>query len=368
MNAQPGFPEIAYLAWAMQRYGQIDFDLASSGLAPLPVDAVGPASEIFSGATDPRAPFRYAETVARRFDVPVDCAVPALGTTHGLFCAYSAILAPGDDVVVESPVYEPLVRIAEGLRARVIPFVRDLDRDAAIDPDAVGRALTPKTRLCVISNLHNPTGAYVSDDVVREVAKVCAKNGTTLLVDEVYRDLVDFDARRGATAYHLAPNVVTTSSLTKVYGLPWVRAGWVLARPEISRRVLTSALHTSGAMSWALASAGVRAFERIVEIHALSKLARAHDDEAVACVEAWVKTRPQLSFRRPRGSIFGFVVDRRGVDLRPAIERGIDQQRVIVAPGAFFGFPAGFRLRYGAMSLEVLARGLEALGRALDGA
>jgi aspartate/methionine/tyrosine aminotransferase len=335
-------------------------------MAPLPPSAVGPPSEIFAGATDPKAPFRYQAAVAKRFDVPLECAVPALGTTHGLFCAYAALISPGDHVLVESPVYEPLVRAAEALGAKVIPFVRDLDRGAAIDVDAVARLLTPRVKLVAICNLHNPTGAYVGDEVVAALAQACKRTGTTLLVDEVYRDLVDFDPRRGATAFHLADNVVTTSSLTKVYGLPWRRAGWVLARPELAKRVMNAGMHTMGAISWALASAGVHAFERIEEIHALSRLARANDDEAAARVEAWIAARPRFSFTRHPGSIFGFVVDRSGDDLTPAIERAIDEQRVIVGPGSFFAYPSGFRLRYGAMPLDALDRGLAALGRAFD--
>jgi aspartate/methionine/tyrosine aminotransferase len=365
MTHEPGFPELAYLAWAMRRYGQVQFDLASSGLSPLPVDAVGPATEIFCGANDPKAPFLYQAAVAKRFDVPIDHAIPAVGTTHGLFCAYAALLARGDHVLVESPTYEPLVRAAEALGAKVIPFVRDLSRGAAFDVDEIGRMLNPRVRVVAIANLHNPTGAHVSDDDVRALAAVCAKNGTTLLVDEVYRDLVDFDAKHGATAHHLADNVVTTSSLTKVYGLPWLRAGWVLARKPIAERVMNVGLHTIGAVSWSLASAGVRALERLDEIHAMSKLARAHDDNAFELVRAFLAERPHFSLTRHRGSIFGFVVDTRGGDLTPAIERAIDEEGVIVAPGKFFGHPSGFRLRYGAMPIETLEKGLQALGRAL---
>jgi aspartate/methionine/tyrosine aminotransferase len=360
------FPELRYLEWAMRRYGQVEFDLGQSGMAPLPPSAVGPPSELFAGATDPKAPFRYQAAVAKRFDVPLECAVPALGTTHGLFCAYAALLSPGDHVVVESPVYEPLVRAAEALGAKVIPFVRDFDRGSAIDVDTVARLLTPRVKLVAISNLHNPTGAHTSDEIVRALAQACKRTNTTLLVDEVYRELVDFDPHRGATAFHLDDNVVTTSSLTKVYGLPWVRAGWVLARPELAKRVMNAGMHTMGAISWALASAGVHAFERLEEIHAISRLARAHDDALAAKVEAFIAARPRFSFTRHRGSIFGFVVDKTGQDLTPVIERGIDEEKVIVGPGSFFAYPSGFRLRYGAMPPEALDRGLVALGKALD--
>jgi aspartate/methionine/tyrosine aminotransferase len=130
-----GLPELEYLAWALARYGQVKFDLGSSGMTPLPVDVLGHPNETFAGATDPTVCARLQKVIARRFGVQPEEAIPVLGATHGLWCAYAALLGPGAEVLVESPVYEPLVRIAEGMRARVIPFPRDLDRECAIDLD-----------------------------------------------------------------------------------------------------------------------------------------------------------------------------------------------------------------------------------------
>lgn len=350
-------PELDYLAWALARYGQIDFDLGQSGVFPTPVDVLGLPQESFAAATDPTVVRRLQSAIAARYQVPAEEAVPVLGTTHGLWCVYASLLSPGDDVLVESPVYEPLVRIAEGLGARVIPF----SRDPGINAADVHRLITKRTRLVVVSNLHNPTGAALTDDELLELAR--AVSPVTLLVDEVYRDLIDTP---GKTAFHLAPNVVVTSSLTKVYGLNWLRAGWVLARAPLAAAVRTATRHSIGAVSWALASASLRAFEKLDELHARSRLIRAHDEAGAQKVAAWVAARSYLSFTPHRGSIFGFVVDERGRDTRPWIERAIEEQRVIVAPGAFFGVPAGFRVRYGAMDPQILDEGLVRLGRAIE--
>jgi aspartate/methionine/tyrosine aminotransferase len=350
-------PELGYLAWALARYGQIDFDLGQSGLYPMPVDVLGLPQEAFAEATDPTVVRRLKAAIAARYQVPTEETVPVLGTTHGLWCVYAALLSRGDDVLVETPVYEPLLRIAEGLGARVIPFTRD----PAINVADVHSLITPRTRLVVVSNLHNPTGALLEDEAIVELAR--AISPVPLLVDEVYRDLVDAP---GKTAFHLAPNIVVTSSLTKVYGLPWLRAGWVLAREPIATAVRTSVLHSVGAVSWALASASIRAFEKLDELHARSRLIRAHDDAAAAKLVSWVASRNYLTFTPHRGSIFGFVIDQRGRDTRPWIERAIDEQRVIVAPGAFFGRSDGFRIRYGAVDPQILDEGLVRLGRAMD--
>lgn len=353
-------PELDYLSWALSRYGQIKFDLGQSGVFPLPVETLGLPQETFAGATDPTVVARLRSVIAARFSARDDETVPVLGTTHGIWCVYAALLSPGDEVVVESPVYEPLVRIAEGLGARVIPFARS----PGIDVAEVTARITPRTRLVVVSNLHNPTGAFLDDAAMVALARAIAP--VPLLVDEVYRDLGLPDGKKAVTSFHLAENILVTSSLTKVYGLPWLRAGWVLARAPLAAKVRNATLHSVGAVSWALASGSIRAFEKIEELHARSRLIRAHDAVGSEKLAAWVAARPYLSWKPERSSIFGFVVDERGRDTRPWIERAIQNEHVIVAPGSFFGFPSGFRIRYGAMDHAILDEGLVRLGRALD--
>lgn len=346
-------PELEYLSWALSRYGQIDYDLGQSGVFPLPIDVIGLPQETFGAATDPTVNKRLRAALAQRFNVDEDEAIPVLGTTHGLWCVYAALLSPGDEVLVETPVYEPLVRIAEGLGARVVHFTRTPD----IDLDAM--RITQKTRLVVVSNLHNPTGAFLDDATITALANKIAP--VPLLVDEVYRDLV-----QTGTSFHRAPNIIVTSSLTKVYGLPWLRAGWVLARAPIAGRVRTAILHSVGAVSWALSSATIHAYQKLDELQARSRLIRAHDEEGARKLSAWVAARPHLRFTPHRGSIFGFVTDTRGGNTRPWIERAIAEERVIVAPGEFFNEPSGFRVRYGAIDHAILDEGLLRLGRAID--
>ena len=362
-------PPLEYLAWAIANYGQVRCDLASSGLAPLAPEALAEPAELLASATDPRAPRRWTEAIAARFGVDPACAVATLGTTHGLWAIYAALLSPGDDVVVESPAYEPLVRLAEGLGARVVPFARDLSRGAPVEPAAVAAAIGPRCKLVVLSNLHNPSGAYVDDATLAEVAALARARGARLVVDEVYRDLIDGRVDRGTTAFHAAPGIITTSSLTKVYGLGWARAGWVLAEPDVARRVFDATLHSTGGVSPALASLGLCAFARFARLRDASLAARADDEARAAQLEAFVDARPHLTWhgrRSARRSIFGFVSDARGVDLRPAIERAVREEQVIVAPGVFFGAPAGFRIRYGALAPSMFADGLARLGRVLD--
>ena len=95
------------------------------------------------------------------------------------------------------------------------------------------RAITPKTKLIVVTNLHNPSSVLTPESVLREVGEIARSVGARVLVDEVYLDAVYEDTPR--TSFHLGPEFVVTSSLTKVYGVSGLRCGWILAEPDLAR-------------------------------------------------------------------------------------------------------------------------------------
>lgn len=362
-------PRLEYLAWASELYPRVDFDLASSGVTPVVATRFAEPSELGDALADAAAVDALRDRIARRFALDRDEATPTLGTSQAIFAAYAALLSPGDTLLVEAPTYEPIVRVAEGLGATIATFSRSVERRGAIDLDEVARAVTPSTRVIAVTHRHNPTGAPVDDATLRALVDLAARADATLLVNEVYReigDAVSFDKDHAETARKLGPNVVAIGSLTKVYGLGWARVGWLLGPARVVASARDACLHGSGGMSPISAAVGVVAFDRLDRIHAAVAELRESDAANEAAIDAFVRARPHLALDRHRGSIFGFVRDRRGIDLRGAIERGVAEEGVIVAPGIFFGVPAGFRVRYGSLPHARFVDGLERLGRVLD--
>ena len=114
----------------------------------------------------------------------------APGTSGANFLVFVALLQGGGDVLVEQPGYDPLMGAAAVLGARVTRFERRFEDGYRLDPDAVRRAITPRTRLVVITNLHNPSGVLASDEDLDEVGRIADGVGAKVLVDEVYLDSV----------------------------------------------------------------------------------------------------------------------------------------------------------------------------------
>jgi aspartate/methionine/tyrosine aminotransferase len=357
------FARTRYLTWARRYYGRVRFDLASSGASPVPLAALGvPAPEVLDDLAGWDA---LQAAIARYNNVPTTEAIAALGTTHALWLAYASLTSAGDEVLVESPGYEPVSRIPEGMGLSVRVFERPAAERFALDPARVERAMTAATRVVAVTHLHNPSGVRANDEALRAVATAAASRGASLLVDEVYAPfdaLVDATGVFRGSARKLAPNIVAVGSLTKAYGLGNHRFGWVLGSPELIERAADAITASAGMLPLSHAHLGVRAFARIGE---LADRTRSSLAGKRARVGEWVAAHG-LTWSEPAEGLFGFVRVPGACDLLPTLEAAAIEHEVLVAPGSFFGVNDGFRVSWSAPR-ERLDEGLERLGRVLAG-
>jgi aspartate/methionine/tyrosine aminotransferase len=358
------FAPTRYLEWARRYYGKVRFDLATSGVPTVPLDAIGVPEA--ARMNDPSGWDRLRDAIARYNDVAPDESVAALGTTHALWLAYASLTSPGDEVLIEEPAYEPLVRIAEGVGARVARFARPAQDRFALDPDRLARAMTPRTRVVAVTNLHNPSGVRAPDDVLRAVARAAEQRGAYVLVDEVYAPfdaLVDERGTFGGSARKIAPNVVAVGSLTKCFGLGPLRAGWLLGPPDAVGRAQDAITASCGMLPLTHAHLAAHALSRVAQLASRTRAVLAGKRRRVA---AWAANEG-LAWSDPEEGLFGFATVPAAGDLTPVIESAARERSVLVAAGAFFGIPNGFRLAWSAES-GALDEGLARLAQALRAA
>jgi aspartate/methionine/tyrosine aminotransferase len=352
----------AYLAWAAKRYGRLRYDLAVSGIPAPPSEVLG---ERPTGAPlDPADGVALRAAIARYNGIAEEGCVAALGTTQAVWLGCEALASPGDEVLVERPGYEPLTRIAESVGAVVTHFERPADRGFELDPDRVARTLTPRTKVVVISEPHNPSGVRADREVLRAVARAAASRGARLLVDEVYAPFDAFVDARGVLqggATDAGENVLRAGSLGKAYGMGHARIGWLTGPAEDIAKASDVVLTTAGALPLAHAREGRSAFERIGALAECSRKRIAGKRERVA---RWVAAQG-LRWSAPPGGLFGFVYLPGRHDVMDFVDRTLREREVLVAPGAFFGAPEGFRLAWSADD-ATLDEGLARLADALS--
>jgi len=149
------------------------------------------------------------------------------GAEEAIFTFMVAMLRPGDHIIVHSPGYQSLAEVARGLGCQVSLWRGDENRGWALDPQDLKRLIRPYTRAVVINVPHNPTGYLMPRDVFEEIQRITQRHGLLLFADEVYREL-EYDAeKRLPAACDVNPLAVSLGVMSKAYGLPGLRIGWV---------------------------------------------------------------------------------------------------------------------------------------------
>lgn len=341
----------AYMEWVKTQTGSVAFNLANSGvkaysLADLDIDF---ASLTLSG------PGAYGykplvHAIAAKCNVPPECIATAQGTSMANYLAMAAIVEPGDEVLIEHPGYPLLWETAEYASARVKFFARPESHAFALDLDELRRAITPATRLIVLSNLHNPSCALIPQHTLRDLGEIAAEARARVLVDEVYLDAL-FD-ETPETCFQLGSQFVSTNSLTKVYGLSGLRCGWIVAEPALIRKIyrlndllgVNNPYLTDQLSCVALAQLGrIREWSREL-------LAR---NRAIAAEYFDTPGAGTVLFPRLNVDVSEFCA---------VLREGYD---TIVTPGHFFGAPERIRIGMGGET-SVLREGLARIQEAIS--
>lgn len=350
----------SYMQWAKENHAQVRFNLAVSGMPPLSLQDLGASpGDLEIREQDGRGYPPLLQALAAKHGVGADWVVEAEGTSLANHLALGALLDPGDDALVEEPGYSPLVDTARFLGARVLRFPRRRENGFAVDPADVARAITPRTRVIALTNLHNPSAALLPEPTLEEVGEIARAAGALVLVDEVYLDAAFEEAPRSAV--QLGAHFVATSSLTKVYGLSGLRCGYVLAHPPLARRI--------GLLKDLFGVNAAHVAERLATL-ALSKLPELAG-RTRALLEA---NRPLLNRFLAESSILESAPMLRGTVSFPRLVRGNvdrlsdllrERYETSVTPGRFFGAEDHFRVGI-ACPTATLEEGLRRLGAALE--
>jgi aspartate/methionine/tyrosine aminotransferase len=348
-----------YIEWA-KTSSQAKFNLATSGVMHYPMSELGATIEDIELS----GPSWYGyeplqEALAAKCGVDPENVVAATGTSMANYLAMAAVLEPGDEVLIEWPAYDPLISIASYLGANIKRFERRFEKGFCLYTGEIERTITNSTRLIVLTNLHNPSSAFVDNETLREVGEIARRVGARVLIDEVYLEALFTQAP--PSAFHLGNEFITTGSLTKAYGLSGLRCGWILAEAELARKIWrlndlfgNIPAHPAERLSVLalknLHTIGLRAIELLEKNRPLlDQFLDWHDDlEAI---------RPEFGT-----VVFPRVKSGRVDDLCSLLR---EKYETSVVPGKFFEMPEHIRIGIGGDS-ETLASGLERLGAALD--
>lgn len=349
-----------YVAW-MKHASPVTYDLRGSNLLHCRVeDLPGARERLALDGLHEEGYEPLLDAIGSRYGVAQDQVALATGASGANFLVCGALLHPGDEVVVERPAYDPLLEVPRFLGAEIRRFDRVYDEGFQVAPDRVADAVSSRTRLIVFSNLHNPTGTLTTRDTLEEVGEIAEGVGARVLVDEVYLESVPGEVQPPAAG--ISPTFVSTSSLTKAYGLSGLRAGWTLASTEVVEKVRRVRDLVDGVGAFPSELLALIAFENLPS---LRERARGILGPNFRLLREFVESRDDLEWVPPEGGSVGFPRIPGVEDSSPFVETLRETHDTGVVPGRFFEASAHFRIALGGKR-ETLTGGLERLGEALD--
>ncbi len=289
--------------------------------------------------------------IARRYAVNEQSILTTSGCTSAINHVYTALLQPGSHVVIETPHFDLLSRLAAYRGARITHFERE-PATFGIDPQRLERCLTPQTRLIVLTNAHNPSGAHLDDAELLAIAEVANRHNIPVLVDEVYGDFVPPPQRSGPAA-KLDPCFISINSLTKVFGLQALRCGWIIAsEPMLQHLRPVYADLESGSSKLTHGIAALVLDELPIYMRFWQTLLARNLATVRRVCEPLANDGLLDGLPPAHGSMY-FPRLPRVANTRDFAVWMWDRAQIALAPGEFFGAPGYLRLGYGQRSEDV---------------
>jgi aspartate/methionine/tyrosine aminotransferase len=351
----------------------VEFDMSESGVRPMTLRGLVEMGLGLDNALD--MPLGYSQsngTLPLRERLAaiypgstVDHIEVTNGTSEANYLVALSLLEPGDEMAMEIPNYMQLWGVPQSLQAPVRTFRLRPECNWEPDWDEFERAVNPRTRLLYLSNPNNPSGAVLSDEAMRRIVRRCEETNTTLLADEVYLG-AELEGERTKSFWGMSEKVVVTSGLSKAYGIPGVRIGWMIGPRSLVATCWSQHDYLTigpNKLSDMVARVAV-APENREKLYART---RAILSDNLPIIAGWAAGFGDLlEFNQPRAGAMTLVRYRSSIPSIDLCERIRTEQSTLVVPGSHVGLEGYLRIWYGGRP-EYITEGLRRIGVVLRG-
>ncbi|MGH9312032.1 MAG: aminotransferase class I/II-fold pyridoxal phosphate-dependent enzyme [Vicinamibacterales bacterium] len=291
------------------------------------------------------------------------------GGSEANYIAIWHLVEPGDEVVMMTPNYMQAWGLARGFGGVVKPWPL-LERDTPSgrrwrpDLDELAALVTPRTKLILICNPNNPTGARLERADLDGIAVIADRHGAWILADEIYRG-AEPDGRETPTIWGRSERVIVTSGLSKAYGLPGLRIGWIVAPPSLTASLWSYHDYTTiapGALSDLLARVALDPARRPSIIERTRRIIRRN----FPIVRDWLAAHGDaFHYVAPEAGAIVYAGYRHGINSTELVTRLRDTHSVLIVPGDHFNMDGYLRIGFGSEAPQVV-EGLRRLHMLLE--
>ena len=341
----------------MSKFEQdVDFNLSESGVHPITLrELLGDAPARVERLLDTELNYPHVngipqlrENIARIYDgaTPNNVLV-TVGAIEANYIILRSLLSAGDDIVVMSPNYMQIWGVAmnHGLNVKTFPLVEN--RGWAPDLDVLSDAVTETTKLIAVCNPNNPTGRALRDDEVTAIVAIADRVGAWILADEVYAGAERTTDAQTPSFFGRYPKVMAVGSMSKAYGMPGVRTGWILG-PEDALDACW-ARHEYVTISATMISNHLTALALSPEVRPrILERSRGFIRRGYPVLETWMNEHPgTFELTPPDAAAIAFMRYHLDINSSELAERLRAEQSVLVVPGDHFGMDRFLRVSFG---------------------
>ncbi|HLG02524.1 MAG TPA: pyridoxal phosphate-dependent aminotransferase [Bacteroidia bacterium] len=351
-------------------YDKIRCNLAESSLTDVNWRDIGfNVSELPLAYTDHYGKPELRELIARGYDgIRPDEILLVPGAAAALFIIATSLLEKKDHLLVQFPNYATNLETPFAIGCEIGKIESHFDEGYAIGLDVFEKMCRPNTKLISITNPHNPSGRMCGQNIYDKLTGIAAKNGIYLLVDETYRELV-FNGKQLPLAASFSDHVISVSSVSKAYGLPGLRIGWIVTKDKKLMETFLAAKEQIFITNSILDEEAVYYYlhnrqEMILDSHAEAR-------RKFSMVKKWMEANEFFEWNVPEGGVVGFLRFKKNLkpDVALFYKELNDKHGTFVGPGHWFGVEDRyFRLGFGYPSEEELQEGLTAINAAAHAA
>ena len=349
----------------------VDYDMSESGVRPLTMRELVEMGFDLDGFMD--QPLGYSQsngTIELREqlaaiypEATIDQIEVTNGTSEANYLVALSQLRPGEDVAVEVPNYMQMPGVARSLGALVRTFRLKQETGWEPDWDEFEQAVTPSTRLLYLSNPNNPTGAVLSHTAMRRIVDRCNATGTWILADEVYLG-AEIDRPRTTSFWGMSDRVIVTSGLSKAYGIPGLRIGWIVGPRQLVAECWTQHDYLTigpNKLSDRIARTVVQSHNR-ERCYARTRDILRHN---LPLARSWVNGfGGRLTWREPHAGAIALIKYDAAISSLAIAERVRLNQSTLIVPGIHVGLEGYLRIWLGGRE-EFLLEGLRRVGEEL---
>lgn len=355
---------------------QVDYNLTESGIQPLQVKELIKSDELLSEFLDIR--IGYSQTngtipLRRLVSDSYPSAGPknilmTIGGAEANFLSSWYLLkeVPGDEIALMRPNYMQIDGLWRNMGGKVNPFhLYPKAEKWQLDLEELKEAVTGHTSAIALCNPNNPTGAVLEASELKAVVDIAEDAGLWILSDEIYRG-AEFSGKLSPSIFDLYDRVMVTSSLSKVYGLPGLRLGWVVCSTErVAEELWTYSDYTTICPAKLSDWLAVLALEPTLQQKIRERL-REHMSGNWSVMKEWLDHHSDvLSYIAPQAAAICFPHHNLPISSLDFVDRLMKEKSVLIIPGEHFGMESYFRIGFG-YEREGLINGLSRVSELIE--